>query len=204
MEQSRQISASLKSDADLNAEIPSGRAGFKEMREATNQDYVHINAAEGVLEAQLPDRLMAYLSALDLSNGTPISMLHHSLLTATLAAEDGRCDEYVACALIHDIGDLLSPADHGGFAAAIVRPYVSEAHWFMTRYHPEFQMAHQTANKLADPELHLRHQHSPYFELTRDFCLLYDQRAFDPRLPCASLEDFKPLLHRVFGRRKQA
>ncbi|MEM0954836.1 MAG: phosphohydrolase [Pseudomonadota bacterium] len=196
--------ARLKTNEEMNAEIPGGRAEFTEMSQATSEDYRHINAAEGLLESQLPDRLMAYLTALDISNGTPISILHHSLLTATLAAEDGRCDEYVACALVHDIGDLLSPADHGAFAAAIVRPYVSEAHWFMTRYHPEFQMAHQAANTLADPKLYLRHRDSPYFEFTQEFCLRYDQRAFDSSLPCARLEDFQPILQRVFGHRKLA
>ncbi|MEM1112289.1 MAG: phosphohydrolase [Pseudomonadota bacterium] len=189
----------LLTTQQLNASIPGQRASFAQMKDATPEDYQYIQAAEDTLESQVPDRLLAYLAAMDVSNGTPISILDHSLLTATLAAEDGRPNEYVVCALLHDIGDLLSPADHGAFAAAIVRPYVSDAHWFMTRYHPEFQMANQTANDRADPHLHLRHRDSPFFELTREFCQLYDQRAFDPELPRASLAHFAPLVRQVFA-----
>ncbi|MEM6538430.1 MAG: phosphohydrolase [Pseudomonadota bacterium] len=188
----------ILSDEALNARIPEARASFKQMKDATTADYQRIHAAEDVLEGQVADRLLTYLDGLDISNGAPITVLDHSLLTATLAAEDERSDEYVACALLHDIGDLLCPSDHGAFAAAIVRPYVSEAHWFMTRYHPEFQMENQTANSRADQEHFLRHRDSPHFDLTRDFCRRYDQRAFDPSLKRSPLEDFAPILRSVF------
>ena len=189
----------LLTNRELDASIPVQRASFREMRDANAQDYLQIHAAEDTLQNQLADRLLAYLAALDVSNGAPISILDHCLLTATLAAEDGRSDEYIACALLHDIGDLLAPADHGAFAAAIVRPYVSDGLWFMTRYHPEFQMAYQTANNRADPTLYLRHRDSPYFEMTQEFCQLYDQRAFDPTLAWAELHEFAPLMRRVFN-----
>ena len=41
-----------------------------------------------------------------------ISRLDHCLQTATRAENDGPDDETVVCALLHDIGDIISPANH--------------------------------------------------------------------------------------------
>jgi predicted HD phosphohydrolase len=48
--------------------------------------------------------------------GFPVSRLEHSLQTATRAEEDGRDEEYVLCALLHDIGDTLAPYNHPAIA----------------------------------------------------------------------------------------
>ena len=37
------------------------------------------------------------------------------------------------------IGDTLSPYNHPDIAAAIVKPFVSEANYFMVKHHGEFQ-----------------------------------------------------------------
>jgi predicted HD phosphohydrolase len=44
--------------------------------------------------------------------GFPVTRLEHSLQTATRAEADGRDEEYVLCALLHDIGDTLAPFNH--------------------------------------------------------------------------------------------
>jgi predicted HD phosphohydrolase len=44
----------------------------------------------------------------------PLSRLGHSLEVATRASNANRDDEYVFCALIHDIGDTLGPYNHRG------------------------------------------------------------------------------------------
>jgi predicted HD phosphohydrolase len=41
--------------------------------------------------------------------GFPVDRLTHCLQTATLAHQDGKDEEYVVCALLHDIGDTLGP-----------------------------------------------------------------------------------------------
>ena len=71
--------------------------------------------------------------------GVPISELEHCRQTATRAHRDGRDEEYVVCALLHDAGTVLATDNHGDFAAAILRPYVSEAHHWMVKHHPIFQ-----------------------------------------------------------------
>ena len=71
--------------------------------------------------------------------GFPVNRLEHSLQTATRAERDGRDDEYVLCALLHDIGDTLSPFNHPDIAACILKPFVSEANHFMVKHHGAFQ-----------------------------------------------------------------
>ena len=46
------------------------------------------------------------------TGGYAVDRLTHSLQTATRAQRDGQDDEYVVCALIHDIGDTLAAANH--------------------------------------------------------------------------------------------
>jgi hypothetical protein len=59
---------------------------------------------------KLPDRLIAHLNLLRGDyGGFPVDRLGHCLQTATRAYQAGRDDEYVVCALLHDIGDTLVP-----------------------------------------------------------------------------------------------
>ncbi len=72
-----------------------------------------------------PERVLAHLRLLDGDDGGfAVDRLTHSLQTATRAERAGRPDEYVLCALIHDIGDTLGPYGHSELAAAILKPYV--------------------------------------------------------------------------------
>ena len=44
------------------------------------------------------------------------------------------------CALIHDIGDVLTPHNHPDLAAAVLKPFVSEENHWMVAHH-EFSRA---------------------------------------------------------------
>ena len=78
--------------------------------------------------------------------GARIDLYEHALQSATRATRDGASDEIVACALLHDVGEVLCPSNHGDVAAAILRPYISkEAHWVLA-HHEVFQVS---ANALA-------------------------------------------------------
>ena len=80
--------------------------------------------------------------------GFNVDRLEHSLQTATRAHRDGRDEEYVVCALLHDIGDTLGTYDHGAIAAAILKPFVSEANlWMMERSNKE---AREISEKAGD------------------------------------------------------
>jgi predicted HD phosphohydrolase len=65
----------------------------------------------------------------------PADRLTHSLQTATLAYRAGEDEEYVVCALLHDLGDTLGTYNHADIAAAILKPFVSEQnHWIIEKH----------------------------------------------------------------------
>ncbi|WP_236614324.1 hypothetical protein [Stutzerimonas azotifigens] len=84
------------------------RARFTHMQDGTADDWAIIARDFGGYARQLPDRILAHLQLLDGDfGGFPVDRLTHSLQTATRAHRDGRDEEYVVCALLHDIGDTL-------------------------------------------------------------------------------------------------
>src|SRR5690606_25695074 len=88
----------------------------------------------------LPNRMVDHLNLLRGDcGGFAIDRLEHSLQTATRAHRAGKDEEYVVCALLHDIGDILAPRNHADIAAAILQPYVSEANHWMLEKHAIFQ-----------------------------------------------------------------
>src|SRR6201985_1878398 len=116
------------------------RAKFHTMAEGTAEDWAAIGRAAAPHRGELPGRLMAHLRLLDGDHGGfAVDRLEHSLQTATRAHRDGRDEEYVVCALLHDIGDILLPASHAELGAAILRPYISEANHWMMEKHGVFQ-----------------------------------------------------------------
>ena len=73
-----------------------------------------------------PDRVLAHLALLEGDcGGFAVDRLTHSLQSATLAYRDGMDEEYVVCALLHDIGDTLGSHNHSDISAAILKPFVS-------------------------------------------------------------------------------
>ncbi|HET8930942.1 MAG TPA: HD domain-containing protein, partial [Acidimicrobiales bacterium] len=101
------------------------KAQFHAMTEGTKADW-DIIATEAMFAAErLPDRVMDHLRLLDGDfGGFAVDRLTHSLQTATRAERAGRDDQYVLCALIHDIGDSLAPYSHGEYVAAVMKPYI--------------------------------------------------------------------------------
>src|SRR4051812_34068944 len=102
---------------------PSHRAAFTDITSSTAADWKVILGEAIPFAKVLPDRVLAHLKLLDGDfGGFPIDRLAHSLQTATLAYRDGRDEEYVVCALLHDIGDTLCTFNHPDIAAAILKP----------------------------------------------------------------------------------
>src|SRR5688572_16391485 len=102
------------------------RAKFTAMTEGTLEDWMAIGRAGAPYRHELPDRVLAHLRMLKTDHGGfAVDRLEHSLQTATRAFKDGRDEEYVVCALVHDIGDILGPANHAEIGAVMMKPYVS-------------------------------------------------------------------------------
>ena len=95
------------------------RARFREMKEGTKEDWAIIGSEYRAFAKGLPDRVLDHLKLLDGDfGGFPVCRLEHSLQTATRAHRDGRGEQYVVMALLHDIGDTLGAYNHPDIAAA--------------------------------------------------------------------------------------
>ena len=87
----------------------------------------------------VPERILKSLEPLKTSfDGYQVTRYEHSLQTATRAYQNKENDDMVVGALLHDIGDLLAPYNHGEMAAAILKPYVSEKVYWIVKHHSIF------------------------------------------------------------------
>ena len=181
------------------------RATFKTMAESTKADWGIIAPQFVQLAGGLARRVLAHLSLLDGDfGGFPIDRLHHSRLTATLARDAGESDEYVVCALLHDIGDTLGSWNHPDVAAAILRPFVSDDDHWMVQHHGIFQGYNFFHHLGMDRDQRDAFRDHPSYGRTARFVELYDNRAFDGALPCAPLDDVVPIVERVFASPKRS
>jgi len=176
------------------------RASFTDMASSTEADWRAIGAEFVRFAAGLPDRVLAHLELLDGDyGGFPVDRLTHSLQTATLAHADGRDEEYVVCALLHDIGDTLGSFNHPDIAAAILRPFVSEANLWMVEKHGIFQGYYFFHHVGMDRNMREAFRGHPYFAQTEEFCARYDAAAFDASRETRPLSFFEPMVRRVLA-----
>lgn len=181
------------------------RAQFVRMQDSTAADWQLI-AGEFMPYAQaLPERVLKHLQILQGDyGGFPVDRYTHSLQTATRALRDGRDDEYVACALLHDIGDTLGSFNHPDIAAAILKPFVGEANHWMVQNHGIFQGHYFFHHLGLDRDMRDRFRDHPHYARTEEFCALYDNPAFDPAGETLPIEQFMPILRRVMAQPKQS
>jgi len=176
------------------------RATFTRMDQGTQQDWDIIVPEAMKMAASLPDRVLAHLKLLDGDfGGFAVDRYTHSLQTATLALRDGKDDEYVVCALLHDIGDTLGSYNHPDIAAAILKPFVSDANHWMIENHGIFQ-GYNFFHYIG-LDRHMRDQFAghEHYERTAEFIELYDNAAFDPALDTEPLSTFEPMVRRVMA-----
>ena len=188
-----------------DGEMLQDRAKFHAMTEGTQEDWAAIARAAAPHRGELADRLLAHLKLLDNDHGGfAVDRLEHSLQTATRAHKDGRDEEYVVCALIHDIGDILLPANHAELGATILKPYVSEQNHWMMEHHGIFQGYYFFHYLGLDRNMREQFRDHPNFERTALFCTRHDQNAFDPNYDTMPLEAFEPMVQRVMARPKRS
>ncbi len=173
------------------------RASFTTFEESTQDEWVQIIGQLPVTQAMAGENAIAQMELLARDHGGfPVSRLEHSLQTATRAEEDGRDEEYVLCALLHDIGDTLAPYNHPSIAAGLLKPFVSEANLWMVEHHGIFQGYYFWHYIGADRNTRDKYRDSPYYDLTEEFCAKYDQTAFDPDYTSATLDHYAPLIRK--------
>jgi len=181
------------------------RATFTSMTEGTEADWQAIVRAGQAHRGAHVDRILAHLKLLDNDyGGFNVDRLEHSLQTATRAFRAGQDEEYVVCALLHDIGDILLPASHAELGAAILKPYISEQNHWMLEKHGIFQGYYFFHHLGLDRDMREEWRGHPWFEYTAQFCHLYDQNSFDPAYDSMPLEAFAPMMRRVMETPKQS
>jgi predicted HD phosphohydrolase len=180
------------------------RAKFTDMTTSTKQDWDIIAKQFMAFASHLPDRIIQHLKLLEGDfGGFPVDRLTHSLQTATLAHEDGQDEEYVVCALLHDIGDTLGSYNHPDIAAAILKPFVSDDNLWMVQHHGIFQGYNFFHYLGMDRNMREQFRGDPRFDRTEEFCAKYDCPAFDANGKAHPLSFFEPMLQRVFAQPRQ-
>lgn len=180
-------------------------ARFTHMKDGTEDDWAIIAADFSAYARQLPSRILAHLKLLEGDfGGFPVDRLTHSLQTATRAFRDGRDEEYVVCALLHDIGDTLGSYNHPDIAAAILKPFVSAENLWMVEKHGIFQGYYFFHHLGMDRHLREQFKDHPQFHATAEFCAKYDAAAFDPAYDTLPLSFFEPMMERLFAQPKNS
>ena len=178
---------------------------WTEMADGTAEDYVQIEKFyRDYTAATLVSHLMSTFRLLGGPTlGYPIDRARHSRQSATRALRNGEPEEFVAAALLHDIGDVLAPENHSDLAAAIIGPYVSDETTWVVRHHGLFQGYYYFHHLGGDRDARDRYAASPHYDRCVDFCASYDQNCFDPDYDDLPVEEFVPLLEQVFSQPPQ-
>lgn len=188
-----------------HGDAPHKRAKFRSMTEGTQDDWSIIASEFGPFAIQGGKRILDHLRLLDGDcGGFPIDRLTHCLQTATRAHRDGCDEEYVVCALLHDIGDTLGAFNHPDIAAAILKPFVSEENCWMVEKHGVFQGYYFFHYLGMDRDMREAFRGHPHFQRTAEFCEKYDQAAFDPAYDTMPLEAFAPMVMKLFAAPKRS
>ena len=186
-------------------DIDNARAKFTAMTDGTQDDWNIIAHHSILLAVGLPDRVMAHLRLLDGDfGGFAVDRLTHSLQTATRAYRANESDEYVVCALLHDIGDTLGSYNHADIGAAMLKPVVSEENHWMVEHHAIFQGYYFFHYLGLDRDMRDQFAGHQWYDRTEAFCAEYDGPAFDPQYDTLPLEHFEPALREVFARPKRS
>ena len=178
------------------------RAKFTQMKDGTKEDYLLLEKHEKKFIEGTADRLIKFMNGLSNTlEGYQITRLEHSLQTATRALNDKANDEMVVATLLHDIGDELAPLNHSEYAAALLKPYVSEkTHWIIEK-HGEFQMYYYAHHLGGNKNQRDKYKGHKYYKDTVDFCENWDQKSFDPNFKSLPLKNFESMVKKIFSRK---
>ena len=172
------------------------------MKNGSKEDYELLERYEKNFERKTADRLLKYLASQTTTlEGYQITRLEHSLQAATRAYKNGESEEMVVATLLHDIGDDLAPMNRSQYAASIIRPYVSEKTYWIILHHGLFQTYYSAHHLGGDRNARDKFKDHKYYQDTVDFCEKYDQSSFDPNYKSMSLEEFEPMVKKIFDRK---
>lgn len=177
------------------------KVSFTAMEHGNREDYELVSADFAETIAGTADRVLQFMRMMDGPSPYRISRLDHCLQAATRAERDGADIETVVCALLHDIGDVIGPANHSQIAAALLRPYVSEKNYWIVLHHGLFQGYYYVHYQGMDRNARDRYRDHEHYQACVDFCHRWDQASFDPGYDTLPMEHFEPLVREIFARK---
>ena len=181
------------------ADIENPQATFSDMSLSTREDWEAIMVHNVPFARSGGARVLDHLRLLDGDyGGFPVDRLTHCLQTATRAQRDGRPEDYVVMALLHDIGDTLGAYNHPDIAAAIIKPFVSEELHWITQNHGIFQGVNFFHHLGLDRDMREQFRGHEHFAATEEFIDKYDCPSFDPDYDTLPLSHFEPLVMKMF------
>jgi predicted HD phosphohydrolase len=139
---------------------------FTRMDQGSDEDFQILKRVHETNLVELPDRLIAMVNDLSADNEYNLDRRGHSLQAATRALRDGADEELIVCALLHDIGETLGPMNHGEVAASILRPFISDNHYNMLKYHGLFQTYFYARHLGLDPNARDQFKTAPWYQMT--------------------------------------
>lgn len=178
---------------------------YRSLKEADEVEYDKSMACfnKAATADKMADRALALFQLQFGCNiGNLVDMATHGLQTATRAHRDGASEETVVCALLHDIGEVMSPINHGEIAGSLLRPYISPENYWVLTHHEIFQATYyQDAGKLPHKDTRERFRGHAHFDACVQFCEKWDQASFDPDYDTLPLSFFEPMVRRIFARK---
>jgi len=178
------------------------KVSFTEMKNGTKEDYQLLEKYEKDFERKTADRIIKFLAAQTTTlEGYQITRLEHSLQAATRAYKNGESEEMVVATLLHDIGDDLAPMNHSQYAASILRPYVSERTYWIIKHHGLFQTYYSAHHLDGDRNARDKFKDHEFYQATINFCENYDQASFDPNYKSMTLDEFYPMVQKIFSKK---
>ena len=187
--------------SELAAELGADHTvSFTAMADATFEDYELVFAHEQEQIDTQAERALDWLRQMGSGSPYKISRLDHCLQSATRAERAGENAEYVVCALLHDIGDIIGTANHSEVGAALLRPYVSEQNYWIVKHHGLFQGYYWFGYYDRNPNTRDIFKDHPHYDACVKFCADYDQNCFDPDYRHEPLEHFAPMVRELFAK----
>lgn len=175
----------------MSRSLPENRATFCATIDGTKEDWDWIVAGKKEFSRELPKRALAHLKLHKGRHwGFPIDRYDHCLQSATLAYKAGMGEEYVVCALFHDVGYTLGPYTHAEIASGILRPYISRRNLWMIANHQIFEGYYFFHYFGSDRNLREKFRGNPCYTQTAHHCEAFDQCAFDPSFANMPLDVF--------------
>jgi predicted HD phosphohydrolase len=173
---------------------------FTRMDQGTDEDFQVLRRVHERTLRDLPGRLLGLLDDLGKDTAYNITRRDHCLQAATRALRDGKDEEYVVVALLHDVGENFGPFNHGEVIAAVLRPFVSRDNHFLLEHHGLFQTYFYASHLGLDPNARDRFKDDPAYGRTFEFCAKYDEVSFDPKYPNELLSTFEPMVRRLLAK----